>query len=182
MVEKIKFKRELPVIEGVTVTVDGNQVVAKGPEGELREHIPRTTIVTVEGTTIKVEAKKTNKEAKKYSATLVSKIENIMKGVKEKHTYTLKICEGHFPMTVSVRGSNVEIKNFVGERRPRLIGIHPEAEVKVNAQDITVTSLKKEVAGQQAADIELTTRRKKFDRRKFQEGIYITEKSGKKIE
>ena len=45
---------------------------------------------------------------------------------------------------------------------------------------IYVESCDKELAGQVAADIEQTTRRPGFDRRIFQDGIYIIEKAVQK--
>ena len=54
--------------------------------------------------------------------------------------------------------------------------------VKVEGSEIIIESTNKELAGQAAADIEQLTRITNKDRRIFQDGIYITEKDGKKIE
>ena len=54
--------------------------------------------------------------------------------------------------------------------------------MKLNGEMISVTGINKEIVSQAAADIEQLTRRVGFDRRIFQDGIYIVEKDGKVIE
>lgn len=180
--KKKKIQKEVFLPEGVTATIDKDVLIIRKEKAEIRKILKlEETNIKVDNNTIKIQAKYTNKTSKRQTATIASLIKNSIKGVQEGHTYKLKICEGHFPMTVAVKGDNLEIKNFVGERKPRLVKITPSVKVTVNAQEITVEGEDKELVGEQAAKIEQTTRRKKFDKRKFQEGIYITEKSGKKI-
>jgi len=180
--EKQTIKRELEIPEGITTTIEKDVLTIKKGEDEIKQSIDLSqTKIEIAGNKINLETKHTNKTSKKQTLTTLSLIKNIIKGLEEGHTYKLKICEGHFPMTVTVKGSNLEIKNFVGERKPRIVPIYPEVTVTVNAQEITVTGKNKELTGEQAAKIEQVTRRRNFDKRKFQEGIYITEKSGKKI-
>src|SRR3989344_1644060 len=74
-----------------------------------------------------------------------------------------------------------QIKNVLGEKIPRKVNLMPGAAVKVDGSTITVESPDIEKAGQVAADIEQATRRPGFDRRIFQDGIYIIEKEGEQI-
>ena len=53
--------------------------------------------------------------------------------------------------------------------------------VKVEAKDVIVESVDKELAGETAASIEELTKRPGFDKRIFQDGIYIYYKDGKGI-
>ena len=53
--------------------------------------------------------------------------------------------------------------------------------MKVKGQEIIVEGIDKEATGQTAANIEQATRITKWDRRVFQDGIYIVEKAGKPI-
>jgi large subunit ribosomal protein L6 len=55
------------------------------------------------------------------------------------------------------------------------------ATVKVEGDLINVTSTNKETAGQVSADIEQLTRRPGYDKRIFQDGIYIINKDGKEL-
>ena len=54
-------------------------------------------------------------------------------------------------------------------------------KLKVNKEEIVVSGIDKEKVSQAAASIETLTRRQGFDRRRFQDGIYIISKDGKKL-
>jgi large subunit ribosomal protein L6 len=84
-------------------------------------------------------------------------------------------------MSVSVADNFLIIKNFLGEKIPRKVKLKPGVTVKVEGNIVVVEGADKEITGQVAADIEQTTRRPGFDKRIFQDGIYIIDKSGKKI-
>jgi large subunit ribosomal protein L6 len=126
-----------------------------------------------------LESKKSSKMEKKVIHSFAAHIKNMFKGVQEPHVYKLKICSGHFPMNVSVSGQEITIKNFFGESVPRKTTLPEKAEVKVNGDEIVITSADKEAAGQAAAKIESLCRITKRDIRIFQDGCYITEKAGK---
>jgi large subunit ribosomal protein L6 len=66
----------------------------------------------------------------------------------------------------------------MGETVPRTLKIKPGVDVIVKEPEITVTSPDKELAALTAAAIEQIARRANFDRRVFQDGIYITHKDG----
>ena len=103
------------------------------------------------------------------------------KGALNGYRYTLKICSGHFPMSVSVGNNQLIVKNFLGEKVPRVLKLKAGADVKVEGDLIVVESSNKEIAGQVGASIELLTRRTKYDTRIFQDGIWITSKDGKEL-
>jgi len=113
--------------------------------------------------------------------TIAAHIRNMISGVKEKFTYELKICSGHFPMTVKIEGNKVIIKNFLGEKINRESKIIPGSEVEIKKEFITVKSVSKEIAGQTAANFEAATKITGRDRRVFQDGIYIINKNGKEM-
>lgn len=172
---------ELP--DGVAVVFNGNVLTFKGTKGEVARDFrsPRVTFRT-EGNTITFTAKNATKREKTTLGTIRAHIRNMVRGVSQGHTYKLKICSGHFPMNASVSGKEFSVKNFLGEKIPRRLQIRDGADVKIDGQLITVTSINKETAGQTAADIEQLMRVKGRDRRIFQDGIYIIEKDGKLIE
>ena len=84
-------------------------------------------------------------------------------------------------MTASVKGNVFEIKNFVGETIPRTLTLPDGVKVIVDGQFIIIEGTNKEKAGQTAALIEKLTRRAAFDKRIFQDGIYVIEKDGKPV-
>jgi len=180
MKEDIKKEIELPE----QVSIDLNLTIKiTGPQGEVEKKLihPKIKIKQEEGKII-LESKNATKKGKKIINSFEAHIKNMISGVNEKHTYKIKICSGHFPMNVSVNNNQLIVKNFIGENTPRKLDIKTGAEVKVEGDEIIVASTSKEIAGQVAADIEQLTKIKKKDIRIFQDGCYITEKAGKKLD
>ena len=128
-----------------------------------------------------LKAGKFSKVKKKLINSYAAHVKNMIKGGLEGHKYMLKICSGHFPMNVSVNKNEFTVKNFLGEKVPRVLKLKEGATVKVEGDKIIVESASKETAGQISADIEQLTRRTRYDLRVFQDGIYITDKDGKEI-
>ncbi len=111
--------------------------------------------------------------------TIASEIRSMVEGVTKGFEYRLRIVYAHFPIKVQVKGQEVIIENFLGERHPRKARISGAAKVTVSGDQVTVTSNLIDDAGQTAANIERATRIKNYDKRVFQDGIYITAKAGK---
>jgi len=181
-----KMKKELSQIieipEGIEVEIDGAKVIVKN-SGEVNERKFDLANLTLEkkGNEIIIGNKKSSKKEKRRMNTIAAHIRNMIRGVKEKFEYKLKVCFNHFPITVEVKGNEALIKNFLGERTPRKAKIPKGADVKVEKEIITITSPSIEIAGQTAANFENATRIVKRDRRVFQDGIFITSKCGEEI-
>ncbi|MEK6969688.1 MAG: 50S ribosomal protein L6 [Nanoarchaeota archaeon] len=179
---KEDLTREIELKEKISVRLENNVLKVKGPKGELeREFTYPGVFLTVEGNKIILRAPQATKREKKIIGAFESHIINMVKGVEELHEYRLKICSGHFPMSVSVSGSEFVIKNFMGEVVPRKVHLVKNVDVKINGNIITICSLDKEAAGQAAAQIESLCRVTNRDRRIFQDGCYITHKAGKDL-
>jgi large subunit ribosomal protein L6 len=177
-----QIQEALEIPSGVTVNVHGTSVTVKGPKGEQHRVVGTAHVVfAVEGNTVTATAKNATKNDKRMLQTNAAHVKNMLRGVSEGHVYKLKICSGHFPMSVSLKGDVFEVKNFIGEAVPRRLKVQPGVKVTIAGTDITVESSSKEAAGSQAAAIELLTRRPGFDTRVFQDGIYIVDKDGKKV-
>jgi len=179
---KIDLKQEIEISEGVTVELTGTTIKVKGPKGEVERDFvhPKIKIVNEPGK-ITLSSDKATKREKTILSTFVSHIKNMLEGVQEPHFYKLKICSGHFPMNVAVSGEEIVIKNFLGESVPRKVGLVKGTEVKVDGNEITISSVDKEKAGLMAAKIENLCRVSNRDIRIFQDGCYITHKAGKDL-
>jgi len=175
-------REEVEIPEGVEVTVENNVVKVKGPKGELQRELkyPGVQIFTEDGKVVVFKEFPRKKDIA-IARTFKAHIANMIKGVTEGFTYKLKAVYSHFPMTVKVQGDEVVIENFLGEKNPRRAKILPGVTVKVRGQEVIVEGIDKEAVGQTAANIEQATRITKWDRRVFQDGIYIVEKAGKPI-
>lgn len=179
-IDKIEETIELP--EGVSATLENARLTMKGPKGEVsRVFLSKRVSIVINGNKISFVAENITRREKKILFTFKAHVANMARGVAEGHTYRLKICSGHFPMNVSVKGVAFEIKNFIGEAVPRTMPITQGVDVKVEGDIITVSGIEKENVAQVAARIENLTRRPGFDSRIFQDGVYIIEKDGKLI-
>jgi len=177
-----KLIETITIQKGCTFTIDKKTMIVKGPKGEVTRAMPDKKIkITTKGKELELLYENATKREKRMIFTTKAHINNMFKGVQEGFKYKLKICSGHFPMSVTLKGDTLEIKNFIGEKVPRTLKIKQGATVKINGDEITVESLNNEIAGQTAGSIEKLTKRPGFDKRIFQDGIYITEKDGKKI-
>jgi len=179
---KKELFQTIDIPEGVEVKIEGDVVETKGPEGENKREFDATNIsLEKKDNQIIIGNKKATKREKKMMNTLAAHIKNMIKGVREKFEYQLKVCFSHFPITVEVQKNEAIIKNFLGEKIPRKVKIPNGVEVKVNKDIISVSAVDKELAGQAAANFEQATRVPMKDRRVFQDGIYITDKAGRKM-
>ena len=167
-----KIESTIAIPGGVTVSFDGNVMKVNGPRGELSRNFahPGIDIAVGEGE-VSVSCE--------YPRIKVAHINNMIKGVTVGFTYHLKIVFSHFPMKVTVKGDRVEINNYMGGHAPRYANIMKGCTVKVNGQDVTVEGNDIEACGQTAANLERATSRLGFDKRTFQDGIYIVQKSHK---
>ncbi len=174
---------ELLVQEGVTVSFSHNIFTIKGPKGEVQRPFYSTEIkTTVQNNKVLFEpTHKHTQDHKRMINTYKAHLKNIFKGVTQGHVYHLKICSGHFPMNVAMKGQTLEVKNLFGESVPRTLIIPEGVTVKVEGDKITVQGIDKEKTAQAAASIEQLTRRPGFDKRVFQDGIYLLDKDGKEL-
>ena len=179
---KQDFTEKLAIPNGIQVSAHEGIFKVKGPKGEVsRElHNPRITS-KVEGSTVAFTAKGGTQREKKLVMTFIAHLKTTFKGVEKGHTYKLKLCSSHFPMTAAVKGSLLEIKNFFGEQVPRTTPIPQGVSAKVDGAVVTLEGVNKELVSQTAANIEASTKRPGFDKRIFQDGIYIFEKDGKPL-
>ncbi len=173
---KEDLKEELDIPEKVEVSIDKDIFTMKGEKGECKRKLsnPRITI-TQKDNKITLTSKKATKREKKMLYTFIAHLKNMMKGVKEKHIYKLKICSGHFPMNVELKGTEFVVKNFFGEKVPRVMQIKEGVDVKIDGSDVIIESTDIELAGQTAANMEHLTTIRNRDLRVFQDGIYIVE-------
>jgi len=175
-----KIESTIAIPDGVSVTMNGNTVKVKGPRGELSRNFayPSVIIAIGEGV-VSVSSEYPRTKDKAMVGTFAAHIRNMIKGVTEGFTYTLKIVFSHFPMKVAVKDNRVEINNYMGGHAPRYADIAEGCKVKVTGSDVTVEGNSIEGCGQTAANIERATSRLGFDKRIFQDGIYIVHRSHK---
>ena len=179
--KKSEEKIELP--KGIDATISKSALTLKGAKNHITKKFldPRINI-KVENNQIIIQSVKSSKREKKIIGTFRAVIKNMIRGVTQPYRYTLKICSGHFPMNVSVNKDELVIKNFFGEKNPRILKIKEGVTAKVDGDLIDIEGVDKELCGQVAAEIEKITSRTAYDKRIFQDGIFIIKKDEKEIQ
>jgi large subunit ribosomal protein L6 len=174
--QEITAQVEAPA--SVTIKKEGNLIEVKGPLGTVKKDFTKLpATVTVQGNMITIKPYGTRKRDLAITNTARSIIGGMIKGVEKGYTYKLKIIFAHFPISVKVKGKEVHVENFFGERSARISRIIGEAtKVGIAGEDVVVQGPSLEEVSQTAANIELSTRTKGKDQRVFLDGLYIYSK------
>ncbi len=170
-VDEINKKIEMP--KGVKMDIKEGLLTVKGPRGELNRSFnhPRITI-KLEGEKAVVHCTKPKRSEMGLAGTWGAHVKNMVVGVTEGFTYKMRIIFSHFPIKTSVKGKELVIENFLGERHPRIARIMEGVTAKISGDSITLEGNDKEMVGQTSANIERATIVKGYDTRVFQDGIY----------
>ncbi len=154
----------------VNIHVDGHTVVAKGPAGEVRKTFHKEVEIKLEGNKIQVIAR-----TKALQGTSDSILASMVNGAKDGYKKSMKLLYAHFPISVEVKGKDIMIKNFLGEkmaRKARLIGA---TKVEAKGQSVTISGPDKVDVGQTLANMKTAMKIKDKDGRVFQDGIFNAE-------
>ncbi len=175
------MEKKIEIPEGVEVEINGFHVKVKGEKGELERDFDspiyrKIVKIEKEGNIIKVSSSSDRRKIKAVVGAIAAHIRNMIKGVTQGYKYVLKAVYVHFPMTLEQKGDEIHIKNFLGEKTPRIAKIVGNVKVTINGQEIIVEGINKEEVGQTAANLEQATVVKNRDRRIFQDGIFLVSK------
>ncbi len=180
--EKKGFSEEIELPAEAEAETEHGLLKLKGPKGESSKKLMHKKInIKLEGKKIVLRSDKASKNEKKIIKTFKAHVKNMIRGVTKGHTYKMKICSGHFPMSVSVSGNELIIKNFLGEKYPRKAKLNESVKITVSGSDIILEGADKEAVAMTSAAIEKKTRRGGYDKRVFQDGIYLVSKNEKEI-
>ena len=175
LIKELTYNVNLP--EGVTVSMDNNDVKLSGPRGELSRNFKHSMIsVSEDNGSIKLVGKKIRRKEKALIGTWRAHLNNMAQGVSSGFLYEMKIVFAHFPMKVAVKGNVVAIDNFLGEKTTRNANICGDAKVIAKGDKVTIEGNNVEDVGQTAANLERATIVKGRDIRVFQDGIYVVSK------
>lgn len=176
---KGSLKEIIQIPSGISCEYSKGMLICRKGSDELKKKfdIPKVSF-SVRGDSVVIESLKANKNQHKIIKSSVAHIKNLFDGINKKFVYRLETANVHFPMTLKLDGKVLIISNFLGEKVPRKAKILPNVNVELKGASIIVTSHDKEAAGQTAGNIEKATKVKGYDKRVFQDGIYITQKPG----
>ncbi|MBO0905376.1 50S ribosomal protein L6 [Jiella sonneratiae] len=143
-------KKPVTVPDGVTATVDGQTVKAKGPKGELAFVVNDEVLVKLEDGGIKVDPRDQSKEARSKWGMSRTMISNILDGVKSGFEKKLEI--NGVGYRAAMQGKNLQLSlGFSHE----VVYQTPEGiQIQVpKPTEIVVTGIDKQKVGQVAAEI-----------------------------
>jgi len=175
---KSELKLEIP--KEIKLKLEGKKVTVKGTKGTISNDFShmKELEISFNKNIFEISAYFLRKSTVAKMGTLKSLVENMIKGVTKGYSYKMKIAYSHFPISVEILGNKILIKNFIGERSPRITyKAGKNIEIKTTKEDVIITGLDKNEVGQTAANIQKRCRIRKKDKRVFQDGIYVYEKS-----
>ena len=156
--------------EGAKVAVEGQKVTVSGPMGSLsREFITPDAKMEMKSGEIQVTG------TKAMATTVEAHVRNMALGVTQGYSKKLKILFSHFPISVEIKGKEVLIKNFLGEKQPRRAKVMGQTRVEAKGQEISVSGISKDEVGQTIANLKSATKIRNRDSRVFQDGFYLVE-------
>ena len=166
---------EVEAPASVKVAKEGNTLSLKGKLGTVMKDFTKLpATITVDGNKITIKPYGKRKFDLAVTHTARSIIESMIKGVEKGYTYKLKIIFAHFPISVKIKGKEIQVENFFGERSPRVSRIVGDGtKVNVVGEDVVVQGPSLEDVSQTAANIELSTKIKDKDQRVFLDGLYV---------
>jgi large subunit ribosomal protein L6 len=171
------IEAEVEIPETVQLNLDGKKVTIIGAKGKIEKNFSHTKLdLSHDGSILKIKVENPRKAESALVGTISAHIKNMIKGVTEGYVYKMKIVFVHFPMTVKVQGKKIIIENFVGERKPRTTDIVGETKVTIKGDDITIEGTDLSEVSQTAANIQIATKIRNKDLRKFLDGIYVYSK------
>lgn len=172
------YMNEITLPSEVSITKNENLITTKGSFGSVQKDFTKMpAIIDLQGNKITIKSRGNRKKDFALVNTLQSVINNMIKGSNMGFTYRLKIVFAHFPISVKIKGKDVFVENFFGERSPRTSKIvGNDTKVSVEGEDIIVKGPNIENVSQTAANLELATRIKNKDSRVFLDGVYIYSK------
>ncbi|MEO0405825.1 MAG: 50S ribosomal protein L6 [Cyanobacteria bacterium P01_A01_bin.135] len=143
-------KRPIPIPAKVTIAINGQDVVVKGPKGELSRTFPPEVEILQEGAELQVNRRDESRNARQRHGLCRSLLANMVEGVSDGFQKRLELQGVGY--RAQVQGKNLILN--VGYSNPVQIdppeGIQFAVEANTN---VSVTGIDKEIVGNTAATI-----------------------------
>ena len=143
-------KRPVAVPAGVTVSIDGNSLVVKGPKGELSRALHPDMIVKQDGATLVVERPSDESAHKSLHGLTRTLVANMVEGVTAGFSKTLEITGVGYKAEIQPYGVKLSLglSHQIEYKAPAGISI-----TAPNPTTVVVAGTSKELVGQVAAEI-----------------------------
>lgn len=139
-------------------------------------------MIEVEGVKkLKVDCHFGKRKALASIRTSTSHVQNMITGVTKGYEYKMRLVYAHFPININItgKGERVEIRNFLGEKRVRIINMLPGVTIERSPDvkdELILTGNDIELVSRSCALIHQICLVRHKDIRKFLDGIYVSGK------
>merc|ERR1712060_657592 len=184
--KRIYNTRELTIPDDVTCDIKSKVVSVKGPRGSLTRDLSHLQVdlykVDVDGKpTVKVEVWHGTSKRLAGTRTVISHINNMFLGVTRGFRYSMRLVYAHFAINVTIEdaGKTIEIRNFLGEKRVRIVKMLEGVTVakdKAVKDQLILEGNDIENVSRSAAQIHQSCLVRAKDIRKFLDGVYVNGK------
>ncbi len=143
-------KKPITIPAGVTVTVDGNNVVVKGPKGELTQNVNKAIKVNIENGVVTFEKTNETTQTNSMHGLYRTLVDNMIIGVTQGFSKNLTI-NGVGYKAVQ-KGEDIELSLGLSHT----VTVKPMKDIKLSCPsplEIKVEGISKEAVGQMAANI-----------------------------
>ena len=170
-------KMPITVPAGVTVTIDGSTVTAKGPKGELSRTFRPIISIKQEGDVITVTRPDDSREAKAQHGLVRTLVANMVEGVANGFSKKLQLVGVGY--RAALKGKDLEMQ--LGYSHPVFVEAPEGITFEVpNQTEIIVSGPNKEQVGQVAADIRKWRKPEPYKGKGIRyEGEHVRRKAGK---
>ncbi len=170
-------KKPISIPQGVSITVDKNVVVVKGPKGTLNFKYDRNVSVKISEADVIVEKKGKGKKVPAIWGTTARIIEGMIEGVTNGFKKQLELNGVGFRMSLAGKKINLAL----GFSHPVAVDIPEGITVAIEGNVMTVSGIDKSKVGQFAADIRASKPVEPYKGKGFKySGEHLRRKEGKK--
>ncbi len=171
-------KIAIPVPSGVTINLDGQAIVAKGPKGELSAVLVDDVLVSMEEGSVRVMPRFETKRSHSMWGMSRTIVANLVQGVNEGYSKKLEI--NGVGYRAAMQGSKLQL--IIGLSHDVLYDVPEGITVDVpKPTEIVVSGIDKQKVGQVAAEIRSYRKPEPFKGKGIKyENEYIFRKEGKK--
>jgi large subunit ribosomal protein L6 len=170
-------KIPVKIPDKINVTIEGNNIIVKGPKGQLSKTIPDSVVVNKEDTSIQVSPKNKSIKSQQIYGLYRRLIANMVQGVNE--GFQKKLTLQGVGYRSQVQGKNLILS--VGYSHPVEIPTPEGIMISVEANtNVLVSGIDKELVGQVAANIRSVRPPEPYKGKGIRyQGEYVRQKVGK---
>merc|ERR1711865_988122 len=160
----------------------GKKVEVTGKHGTLKrdfKHLPIELWTAASGHEVRARMYFAKSKQLSMLRSVCSHIRNMIDGVTSKFEYRMRLVYAHFPInaTITNGGSTVEVRNFLGEKRVRVVNMLGDTKIEKSSQtkdELVLTGRDINHTSRSAALIRQSCLVKDKDIRKFLDGVYVS--------